>query len=432
MKRLGYVADDLTGAADVLAQAHRFGLDGVLLVGGSEAGPEDRVVGVATPARSLQGARLEAAVRDGLARLRGLRPDVLIYKVCSTFDSSPGVGSIGRAIEVLREAYPDQGATPVIPAQPAFGRYTAFSQHFGAYGGTVHRLDRHPVMRNHPSTPMHEADLRLVLAAQLSGDETPPGLHLQAYEDGTFADEWRRMRGGEASAFVVDGVAEEHLRQVAARLLAEAPPALVVGSGGVMTALGQTLGSARRDPPAGTRSSGPALAVSGSASETTARQIRAALSRGWAEVPIPARAVTSGGAERDTVVGAVASALRRGRSVVAHTALGPSDPRLRAEGPLDSASVGAVLAEVVANAVSEGLTRDVAVCGGDTATHALLELKVGSLRVAEQFVTAGPVCHADDGSVLAGCRLLLKGGQVGPVEVLTLFADRDQTGEEAR
>ncbi|MDF2976395.1 MAG: type effector Hrp-dependent outer, partial [Actinomycetospora sp.] len=46
------------------------------------------------------------------------------------------------------------------------------------------------------------------------------------------------------------------------------------------------------------------------------------------------------------------------------------------------------------------------------------------LRVEEQFVTAGPVCRTDDSADVAGCRLLLKGGQVGPPDILRRFAGR--------
>lgn len=131
------------------------------------------MVGIAGPARSLAGTRLDETIRSGLAPLAELPVSVLISKVCWRFDSSPTVGSIGRAIELLHEAFPGHGPIPVFPAQPGFGRYTAFSQHFGVHAGVVHRLDRHPVMSRHPSTPMTEADLRLLLAAQLSDGVVP-------------------------------------------------------------------------------------------------------------------------------------------------------------------------------------------------------------------------------------------------------------------
>jgi hypothetical protein len=53
-------------------------------------------------------------------------------------------------------------------------------------------------------------------------------------------------------------------------------------------------------------------------------------------------------------------------------------------------------------------------------------MDVRELRVRDLFVTAGPVCTADDESSVAGCRLLLKGGQVGPPSLLRDFAG--QTG----
>ncbi|MNG33927.1 hypothetical protein D3C84_1202900 [compost metagenome] len=47
---------------------------------------------------------------------------------------------------------------------------------------------------------------------------------------------------------------------------------------------------------------------------------------------------------------------------------------------------------------------------------------VRQLRVSDQFVTAGPILQADDDSAVGGCRLLLKGGQVGPTDILRRFA----------
>ena len=69
-----------------------------------------------------------------------------------------------------------------------------------------------------------------------------------------------------------------------------------------------------------------------------------------------------------------------------------------------------------------GLTRDIAVCGGDTSSHALIAMGVRELRVSDQFVTAGPILQAGGDSAVAGCRLLLKGGQVGPTNILRRFA----------
>lgn len=121
MKQLGFFADDLTGASDVLAQAHAYGLSAVLVLDPDDLrAEEDDVVGIAGPARSLAGAELDAEINSGLAALKKIDLEVLLYKVCSTFDSSPTVGSIGRALELIAEAYPGHGPVPVAPAQPGF------------------------------------------------------------------------------------------------------------------------------------------------------------------------------------------------------------------------------------------------------------------------------------------------------------------------
>lgn len=420
MSRIGFLADDLTGAADVLAQAHARGLDAALTLNPAKSLPESvDVVGVAGPSRSLQGAELEAAIREGLAPFVGEDLDVFLYKVCSTFDSSPSVGNIGRAIEMLHESWPSHGAIPVVPAQPEFGRYTAFSQHFGAYKGEVFRLDRHPVMSNHPATPMSEADLRDIISSQTSSNARPAAIQLPSYADGTFHELWTQRRSS-TGAFVVDAVEARHMDEVAGALLAGDAQALVVGSGGIMAALARLRGSAVADRPAATAASGPVLAVSASASATTADQIADAVYAGWTEVAIPPAAFGRQAVD-GSWVNEVSSALSRGEHVVAHTLRGASDPRLSAS-KVASADVGGTIGRLARLMVERGLTRDLAVFGGDTSSHALLALGVTELRVTEQFVTAGPICVADADSSVRGCRLLLKGGQVGPVDILRQFA----------
>jgi uncharacterized protein YgbK (DUF1537 family) len=147
-------------------------------------------------------------------------------------------------------------------------------------------------MARHPSTPMHEADLRLVLATHLTSRRVVPALHLPAFADGTFADRWTQLRTTAGSqAFVVDAVDEAHMDTVAEVLLRDVRPtgpALVVGSGGIMAGLAGTAGSGPRPTTAPSTSGGPTLVVSASASSTTAGQIADAVQHGWVDVPIPA------------------------------------------------------------------------------------------------------------------------------------------------
>jgi 3-oxoisoapionate kinase len=427
MALFGFVADDLTGAGDVLAQAHRYGLRAALVIGDAPLPADVDVVGIAGPARSLGGAAFDNVIRRDLTRLAQIDLDVLLYKVCSTFDSSPAIGSIGRGIELLHERFGDHGPIPVAPAQPAFGRFTAFSDHYAAFAGRIHRLDRHPVMSQHPSTPMREADLRRVLTEQLTGGQTVDSIHLPAYDTGTFTDLWaERRRDPGLTAFVVDAVGEQHMDEIARALRHPgnaARPALVVGSGGIMAALARTVSGEQARTPKPQRSSGPVLAVSASASTVTADQLEDAIKHGWVDVPVPAALLRG---HHDALVTAldqqVSAALSAGHDVVVHATRGAGDPRYAASGPVDPSYLGSLIGALAGRMATAGLTRDVAVFGGDTSSHALIAMGVRELRVADQFVTAGPICRTDERAAVAGCRLLLKGGQVGPPDILRRFA----------
>ena len=98
-------------------------------------------------------------------RCATLGAPVVHYKVCSTFDSAPQVGSIGRAIDIARRSLGGDWA-PLVVAAPPIGRYQAFGNLFAAVDGGGYRLDRHPTMARHPVTPMDEADVRRHLAQQ--------------------------------------------------------------------------------------------------------------------------------------------------------------------------------------------------------------------------------------------------------------------------
>ena len=125
---------------------------------------------------------MDEHLTPALAWLKTLEAAFCHYKVCSTFDSSPTIGSIGRAIEIGQRLFA-QANVPLVVGAPQLKRYTAFGNLFAAYQGEIYRIDRHPVMARHPVTPMNEADLRLHLgqadgkaielvdAAALDGDD---------------------------------------------------------------------------------------------------------------------------------------------------------------------------------------------------------------------------------------------------------------------
>jgi uncharacterized protein YgbK (DUF1537 family) len=190
-----------------------------------------------------------------------------------------------------------------------------------------------------------------------------------------------------------------------------------------MAALARTASGEPSRTPGPQRTSGPVLAVSASASSVTADQLEDAIKHGWVDVPVATDLLRG---HHDALVTAldeqVSAALSAGRDVVVHATRGTSDPRYAASGPVDSAYLGSLIGALAGRMATTGLTRDVAVFGGDTSSHALIAMGVRELRVSDQFVTAGPICRTDDRATVAGCRLLLKGGQVGPPDILRRFA----------
>jgi uncharacterized protein YgbK (DUF1537 family) len=307
--RAAFYGDDFTGSVDALLQFARRGWTGRLFVGLPDAADlrsaaaESDVVGIAGIARSLPTEQLEAEIRPVLQALVALEPHVVQYKASSTADSSPTTGSIGRVIELGREVVGDQ-TVPLVFAQPDFGRYTLHGVHFASEGGVVYRLDRQPTMSTHPTTPMTEADLAVHFSHQT--DLAIGRIPFTAYD----ADLTAQLRGSDAAAVVLDAAIDEHLEQIGRAIDALDVPAFAVGSGGLSLAIAAADGAVPIALPSGTDAAGPVLALSGSRSPQTRRQMDAAAAAEWFVQPLelePSRASS----QLDWVL----SALRAGRSV---------------------------------------------------------------------------------------------------------------------
>jgi uncharacterized protein YgbK (DUF1537 family) len=108
---------------------------------------------------------------NAFEQIKTTNPRHIHYKVCSTFDSSPTIGSIGKVIDIASIVFNNK-IIPVLGGAPHLGRYCLFGNLFAKMGigsnGQIHRLDRHPSMSKHPVTPMDESDLRLHISKQTS------------------------------------------------------------------------------------------------------------------------------------------------------------------------------------------------------------------------------------------------------------------------
>lgn len=434
LKYLWY-GDDFTGASDTLATFARAGLRALLCLGVPDArrlaaiGPLD-ALGLAGAARTMSPEAMIGELEPVGRYAAASGVPVLHYKCCSTFDSATSVGSIGAAMRILRRFRADPLAM-VVGGQPSLARYCAFGNLFAAAGagGDIFRLDRHPTMSRHPVTPMHEADLRRHLAAQL-GEEI--GLidwrSLSAATDAEIEAALEACTTAAGGAALFDALEAAHLDRIGSLIWrrACAGSLLTVGASGVAEAViahWRTIGLAPTEgpmtfvPPA----RGPVFILAGSQSPVTARQIDHAISGEGAAydgIPIDAAALDGDPAALDAVVQACVSRLERGRSVLAYT--GPVIDGGRPTLDVAEAS-GRLLARVVYRAP---MVRRIGVAGGDTSSLAVKALGVWALGFAGTL-SAGVTlvrAHADDPR-RNGLELMLKGGQMGPVDLFTRLRD---------
>ncbi|TFZ05674.1 four-carbon acid sugar kinase family protein [Ramlibacter henchirensis] len=424
--RYAYYGDDFTGATDTLATLAQAGLRSVLFLGVpgerelAAAGPLD-ALGIAGVARSLAPADMRAELQPVADFFASLPAPLLHYKCCSTFDSAPGVGNLYTAASMLRRLTPGQPLLPIVGGQPSLGRYCAFGQLFAAAGegGEVLRIDRHPTMSAHPVTPMHEADLRLHLAAQ--GWERLGLVDWRALDEGddVLATRVDAATGTGDGGVLFDVLTGDHLRRIGALLWRRAGTGrlLAIGASSVAQAVcahwheeGLLRPRAAAMPPP---ARGPVLLLVGSLSPVTVGQIEAGASHYHRESIDPA-ALLADPELLERWAQQCAGQLNAGRPVLAATLrTSAGQPAAREVAQL----CGRLLARVLALAPA---VRRVGIAGGDSSSHAVRALGLWGMSHLGQLAPGVPLvrAHAQDAR-LDGLELMLKGGQMGPPDLFT-------------
>lgn len=425
---LSYYGDDFTGSTDVMEALSSGGVPTVLFLGIPDAGllarfADCRAVGIAGTSRSESPAWMDENLPATFEWLRSLGAEICHYKVCSTFDSSPTVGNIGKAIEIGRDVFGQQ-TVPMVVGAPQLKRYTAFGNLFAAYRGETFRIDRHPVMSRHPVTPMNEADLLLHLSQQTALRSALADLAMLRAADADAQVD--RVAAG--SDIVLFDVADADTQRLAGRQLARIPGTrrgtFVAGSSGVEYALmpvwveqGQSSGTASFVP---LEPVDRLAVVSGSVSPTTEAQIKFACENGFEGIalsPLDLSALEAGGAVAAAVREGLA-ALQSGRSVILYTAMGPgSDQGAKIDAaPGARHRLGRALGDILRELVKHGGLKRAVIAGGDTSSHALGQLAVDALTVRMPLLQSpgSPLCvaHSAD-SGIDGLEIAMKGGQIG-------------------
>ena len=436
---LAYYGDDFTGSTDALEALSLAGLKAVLFLAPpdkallTERFPGIQCIGVAGTSRAMSPAEMDTQLSPVLRELWRLEAPLLHYKVCSTFDSAPEIGNIGHVVDMARRDLSGGRYISVLAGVPQLRRYTVFGNHFAAAGDDVHRLDRHPTMSRHPTTPMHEADLRIHLGRQ---SQAPVSLMSVTDLDGDAqtVDARQAQRLQTSPGMLLYDVLDEPRLQTAGRLIweeAQRQPHVVVGSSGVeygLAAHWRTSGTIPQHTTAFPRLApvSQILVMSGSASPMTAQQIAWAGDNGFDTLRAPAEDLVEPTRADEAIQGLLDRAgksLASGRSLVVYSASGPDDPSLSATrahvpaGGSTARSLGKAMGLMTRTLLERYAVRRVVIAGGDTSSYAVQEIGLEALEMKAEIAPGAPLCrgHSRDGRI-DGLEIALKGGQMGKVD----------------
>ena len=390
---LGCIVDDFTGASDIAAMLVNGGMRTIMVIGVPT--DADAVV-VALKSRSIPAAD---AVAQSLAALDWLLSGgcrQVVFKYCSTFDSTPA-GNIGPVAEALAERLDTTGVV-VCPAFPAQGR-TVYQGHLFVRD----RLLSESGMERHPLHPMTDPDIRRWLRKQTKGDVGHVPHEVVARGP-------RAIRAALAETtarlVVVDAIDDGDLIAIG-RSARDAP--LVTGGSGIAMGLPQNFretGSLREDvlPFVGSRCRAAVLA--GSRSEQTREQI-AHYARHHPSLAIFPKDLMAGKVSVERVLEFVAA-----NAADAPLIYASSDRNVAAGSAEVAHRLEAFFGDLARQLVAQGIGRLV-VAGGETSGAVVNALGLRTFEIGPEIATGVPALVGGDGASIV---MALKSGNFGKAD----------------
>ena len=402
---LGVIADDMTGASDVALMLARGGLATVQIIGvppSNRALPLAEAVVIALKSRT---APVDEAVAQSLAALRVLRAQgaqQILFKYCSTFDSTPQ-GNIGPIADALMHELGVDFAL-ICPAFPATGR-TIYQGYLFVSGVPLHESP----MKDHPLTPMRDANLMRLMAAQ---SRHRVGLvPLDIVRQGVEAVRARcaSLKVEGFAYAVADVVSDEDLR-----VLGQAAHyhGLITGGSGIALGLPDNFSAQRTRPvtlPFTLPKAGKAVILAGSCSAMTRRQITIGRLAGLPSFHIDPLALHSGEMTAERLAD---FAVEAAQPAILYSSAEP-ETVAKIQSALGRAHAGslieAVLAKTAQILVGKGFTRFV-VAGGETSGAVVQALGIRALEIGPEIDPGVPWMRVIDGPQIA---VTLKSGNFG-------------------
>jgi uncharacterized protein YgbK (DUF1537 family) len=416
MPRIGCIADDLTGATDVASMLKKAGLQVLLILDIPESDeslpPVDAMV-IALKTRTVP---VADAVAQSLAAWTWLRSNGAThayFKYCSTFDSTAH-GNIGPVLAALQRAMQpesDTAFTIACPTFPANQRTVYMGQLF-----VGQQLISDSPMRNHPLTPMTDANLVRVLQRQYPGQV---GLvdHLTIQQSEVAIS--RAFHQGKETGLgvaIVDAISEADLNRIA-HAAAELP---LISGGSVLAGFWArvlmphlkghhpTVNKQNAKP---SMIGGGAVLIAGSCSTATRAQIAAWDGDTVAIDPLVSR---DPGMLAGQALQTAKAALAAGRPVLFHVSGSPTSVRqVQEHYGVDQAAtlVESTCAQIAAATQAMGIRRFI-IAGGETSGAVARALGVHLLLVGDDIAPGVPWTLTMDTKPMS---LALKSGNFGDV-----------------
>ncbi len=408
---LGCIGDDYTGSSDLANALTRAGLRTIQTVGVPADDlelPEADAVVVALKSRSVAPKAAVAMALPARAWLKGRGARHVMFKVCSTFDSTDR-GNIGPVMDALIAT---EGDPPLVLVNSAFPQ-TRRTIYLGQlFVGDV-PLNESP-LKDHPLNPMHDADLVRVLGRQ---SITRIGLVPLSVVDEGAAAIAARMAALKAEGFgaaIIDAVFDRDLLPIG-RAALKTP--LSVGASGLGIGLARALieeGSVK--PVAsgawdGSPVGGKAACLSGSCSAATLAQVAEA-ERVMPVLRLDAAALVSGPEEADRALAWALPKLDQGPVLIASTAPPEEVQALQARFGGDRAGhvIEQAMARIAQGLVQAGVRRLV-IAGGETSGAAVDRLGLKAFAIGPEIAPGVPVLRTVGGK--PEMMLALKSGNFG-------------------
>jgi len=406
---LGVIADDFTGASDI-ANTISKGLPGqgglrtaqFLGIPSADA-PADIEAGVVSlKSRSIPAGQ---AVEQSLAALSWLLAQgcrQIVFKYCSTFDSTPD-GNIGPVAEALAAAMGVKGVV-ACPAFPDAGR-TVYMGHLFVKD----RLLSESGLQDHPLNPMTDPDIRRWLARQAKDKVGLVTEDTVRHGPAAIRHSLDAAASNGETLVIVDAISRDDLVAIGTAI---ADSKLVTGGSGI--AIGLPANFIRAGLAAGNSGGsagveGPEAILVGSCSGATRQQVEIH-SRNHPSLPIDVHSVMGGETTADMLLEFLTSHQRQAPLVYSSGTpqeVGALQKRYGREAVANR--LDTLFAETAQKLVASGVRRLV-VAGGETSGAVVSALDLGALTIGTEIDPGVPVLLSNGDQPIA---LALKSGNFG-------------------